>query len=259
MGINHEVPPAYENLDGMERSDVQFWRERDIEENWDSKPPEGEAIGRPVVKVAECFVGGDVQALVDGCRALGIAPADNFIRTGDVYTWVEQVRRTSRTGSWVDVGAGHTRAQERAWADDVEMDLPEDFERVVLKAFSPRPSVVFLVATFVLTPEAAAGVDDELRTNRFLRLDKRGRFTIFASAAHRKGDAVRAERARVIEAASAWVAQTFAGTLSRDFTGTTLPSIEFLTTQINEPFTDPQPSGRAGRSDYTTLLSIDSA
>src|SRR5680860_853451 len=86
MGTSHELPPAYAAMDGMERSDAQFWRERDIEENRDSTPPEGEAIGRPVIKVAECFVGGDVQALVDGCRALGIAPADNLMRRSDVYT-----------------------------------------------------------------------------------------------------------------------------------------------------------------------------
>ena len=110
--------------------------------------------------------------------------------------------------------------------DDVPMDLPADFDRVVLKAFSPTPSVTFLVATFVLTPEAAGRIDDQMRTNRFLKLEKRGRFTMFNSAAHRKADEVRFERARVTEVASTWVSQTFAGTFSREFTLDALPCTE---------------------------------
>lgn len=260
MAIHHEDPPAYEDLEDLRADSAEYWRNTDIEENEASTPPEGEVIGRPVIKVAECFVGGDIQGLVDGCRALGISPGEKIFGPGNVYEWVKQVRRTSRTGGWVDVGSGHSRSSKQSQLDSILMDFPTDFSMVHLRAYAPTQSIVVLVGTFVLCPGVANALDDELRTNRYLRLHKKGQFTQFSTAVHRKSDALRTERTRVIESASTWLAQTFAGTLSSDFPGSDLPSIEFLTTRMHQPFTesDAKPAGRPGRSHYTDLLSIGS-
>lgn len=252
MPRNHETPPSYEQLDSTE---PEFWRELDRKENEASRPPAGECVGRPVLMVAECFVGGDLQGLVDGCRELGM-PEGWATGRPDIYSWSQQVRRTRDTGGWVAIGSGHQSSQKREWLDDVPMDLPVDFKRVQMKAFSPTPSVVVLIATFDLTDQSSQLLDEELRTDRFLQLETRGSATKYHSAAHRKGAAVRAERERVRASASTWLAQTFAGTMSRDFGRTTLPSVEFLTTRKRAPFVDHE-DDRQSVADYRYLLSID--
>ncbi|WP_353953185.1 hypothetical protein V6K52_07080 [Knoellia sp. S7-12] len=256
MVIKHDPPPRYEEL-LPEGGEIDFWRWRDEQENEESTPPLAESIGRPCIQVAECFVGGDVQGLVEGCRALGINAESRMAAGQDLFGWVEQVQRTSRAGGWLYIGAGHRRDIERKWMDDVPLDLPEDFDRVILKAFSPTPSLVFLVGTFILRAESALGLDDQLRTNRYLRLEKRGRMTAYVSATHRKIEEVRLERSRVVESASAWVAQSFAGTFARDFGLAALPGIEFLTTTLTEPLRDSHMSGLARMNHYTHILSID--
>lgn len=250
MVIRHETPPEYD-----EHDEADYHRKQDLEENQESRPPDGETVRRPMLMLAECFVGGDLEGLVEGCRDLGMP--DEW-RTGrpDIYSWARQVRRTSRTDGWVDIGAAYPTSRPRQWMEDVPIDLPEDFERLVLKAYSPTPSVVFVIATFILTEGSALLLDDELRTDRFLKLEKRGSITRYLSASHRKSAALEAERARVKESASAWLAQTFAGTFSGDFGLTALPCMEFLTTQLRAPFEDMEE--RNGWSDYRFLLSIDS-
>jgi hypothetical protein len=178
MVIEHETPPEYPE------SETEYHRQQDINENLETTPPEGEEVLRPVLMLAECFVGGDLDNLIAGCRAL-----DSVSRTGGL----------------------------RIGLADVKAELPGDFERVLLKAYAPTPSVVVVVATFVLRPDAARLLDEELRTNRYLRLEKQGRITRYSSAAHRKSDAVIAERTRVKTAGATWLAQNFAGTLSTDF------------------------------------------
>src|SRR6478735_5537048 len=159
MAIEHEAQPDYRALLGPDEYD-DHWLKVDAEENLDSRPPFGERVLRPVLMLTEAFVGGDLEGMVAGCRDLGFADEWVTGRT-DVYTWASQVRRSSRTGSWVDIGVVVPQSGTRPWFQGVTAEIPDDFERVHLRAYSPTPSVVFLVATFDLTSIAAARVDEE--------------------------------------------------------------------------------------------------
>jgi hypothetical protein len=248
VAIEHETPPEYPD-DG----EADFHEKHDIKENLESTPPAGEEVRLPHVMVAECFVGGDLEDFVAGCRDLDFPDDRSAMSPMSIFSWAKQVRETSGSGGWLTVGAVSASSEHRLMGQ-VKAELPPEFDYVLLKAIAPTPSIVVLVATCRLTPDAAGRVDEELRTNRYLRLEKRGTTTFYNSAIHRKSAAVRAERTRIREAASTWLAQTFAGTLSRDFDLATLPAIEFLTLALNVPFSDEFIPMR----DYRGVLSIDS-
>ncbi|MFD7011709.1 hypothetical protein [Rhodococcus jostii] len=215
-----------------------------------------------MLQVSECYVGGDLDRLVEGCRSLDIEQNNPF-GGPDIYDWADSVRRTSGSGGWVTVASLYRRGTERKWMDDIAADLPEDFERVRLKAISPMPSVVVLLATFTLSNASSNALNDELNTNRYLRVENVGTGLLYHSAVHRKQAAIADERTRVREAASRWVARKFPGTITTDFKKQSLPAIEVITTKQAVPFTRHNVSDisieEISRSleDYRHLLSID--
>lgn len=166
MAVVHENRPEYPAPEG------DFDRELDERQNESTRLPSGEDVQRRVLQVSECYVGGDLDRLVEGCKALNIEP-DNPFGGPDIYEWADSVRRTSSTGGWVVAASLYRQGTERKWMDDIAADLPEDFDRVRLKAMSPIPSVVVLLATFTLSYESANALNDELNTNRYLRIDTR--------------------------------------------------------------------------------------
>lgn len=95
--------------------------------------------------------------------------------------------------------------------------------------------MVVLTAVFELTSDAASALDDELRTRRYLRLERSGKLTHFLSARHRKLDALATERSRVLASAQSWLAASLPGTLIEDFGGRDMPAIEFITTRLAHP------------------------
>lgn len=248
MPIEHESVPEYPE------DEKDYHREQDVKENRETTPPKGEVVGHPALMMAECYVGGDLASLTSGLRALGHQPQNNY-DPDDYFAWAEAVRRTSNAGGWTRAGAYYRRGSEPAWMGEHEIDMPEDFDRIDLRAYSPTPAIVVLVAVFQLAGDAANFLDDELRTNRYLRLDVEGRFTSFVSAAHRKREAVSHERLRIRESARSWLSQQVPGTLARDFEGATLPTIDFISTRLTRPFEEAaDPSGV--RDDYRSILSI---
>lgn len=98
MAIQHEARPEYED------DDRGFWANRDDKENLATQPPDGERINRPLLMVAECYVGGDVKRLVDGVAALGIKE-DLATGTPDISQWADGVRSGSHSGGYTTVGA----------------------------------------------------------------------------------------------------------------------------------------------------------
>lgn len=256
MAVVHEDRPEYPDPEG------DFDRELDERQNESTRLPSGEDVQRRVLQVSECYVGGDLDRLVKGCKALDIEP-DNPFGGPDIYEWADSVRRTSSTGGWVVAASLYRRGTERKWMADIAADLPEDFDRVRLKAVSPIPSVVVLLATFTLSDVSANALNDELNSNRYLRIDTVGRGFRRHTAFHRKQAAIAHERTRVREAASQWVARVFPGTMIADFKKASLPAIEVITTKLAAPFTRPQLPDvpveeiSSRLEDYRYLLSID--
>jgi hypothetical protein len=251
MAIQHESRPVYDD------GDREYRAKRDDKENLETQPPKGEQINRPLLMTAECYVGGDVARLVDGIAALGLKE-DHAVGTQNLAEWASGVRSGSHFGSYTTVGAlRQVDGTPRTFMGAHPVVLPDEFARVYLHAYAPTPAVVVLVATFVLTADSARQIDDELRTNRYLRLDVDGSVTTFVGAASRKREAIDGERRKVLKAASEWLAWNVPGTLTNDFDGDDLPSIEFLTTQKEPPFT-PQSKQDFMHSTYRNLLGIDS-
>lgn len=256
MAIVHEERPEYPN------SDDDFDRNTDDRQNSSSRLPDGENIQRGIIQTAECYVGGDLDRLVEGCRKLKILPTDLNYRQ-DIYEWARSVRRTSASGGWIKVGKFYRDGTVRKWMDDQPTDLPLDFDRVILKALSPTPSIVILLATFTLSDNSANLLNDEINTNRYLRIKETSSGTLYESAFHRKKSSLDQERNRVISEASKWVTRTFPGTISNDFEEKILPTLEVLTTKIANPFTRLEmpthsPTEEIFRvtEDYRSLLSI---
>lgn len=236
-------------------SENDYHRTRDERENRDTTPPDGEVVGHPAFMMAECYVGGDLESLTAGLRSLGHAPQENY-DPDDYFAWAKKVRQTSYAGGWSRAGSYFRRGTKNVWMGDQEVDMPEDFDRIDLRAYSPTPAIVVLVAVFQLASDAANFLDDELRTNRYLRLNKVGRFTEYVSAAHRKRDALVHERLRIRESARAWLVENVPGTLARDFERETLPSIDFVSTRLTRPFEEPEDPQGAFDDDYRSILSI---
>ena len=248
MPIEHESVPEYPEVER------DYHRDQDEKENRETTPPSGEVVGHPAIMMAECYVGGDLERLTLGLRSLGHSPQDNYV-PDDYFAWAEAVRRTSNSGGWTRAGSYVRRGTERAWMGDEAVEMPEDFDRIDLRAYSPTPAIVVLVGVFQLAGDAANFLDDELRTNRYLRLDVEGRFTHFVSAAHRKREAVDQERLRIRESARSWLSEQLPGTLTRDFRAPALPAIDFISTRLTRPFEEAEePGGR--RDDYRSILSI---
>jgi hypothetical protein len=256
MAIEHEIPPDPYPDDNAD--DGTYWRERDRIENESTRPPEGEEVRRPGLLLTDCFVAGDADRLVDGLTALGFDP-EGWLGPGSGFaTWIQRARRTGQPAGWLQIGSV-VAAPAQAWRfhGQVQAELPEEFTHVLLRISAPVPGLITLTALFQLREAAALGIDDQLRTDRFLRLEKSGTITSYSSARHRKHEAVRAERESMREAATTWMAQTFAGTLTAQFQMSPLPCTELLTFKQHAPFveTDDRPSVIDG--DYRTMLSTD--
>ena len=257
MAVVHEDRPEYPGAEG------EFDRELDDRQNESTKLPAGEDVQRRVLQISECYVGGDLDRLTQGCKALDIKP-DNPYGGLDIYAWADSVRRTSSTGSWVLVANLYRQGTEKKWIDDIAAELPEDFDRVRLKAISPMPSIVVLLATFTLSDRSSNALNDELNTNRYLQIETIGSIHRYHSAIHRKQKEVAEERNRVRTAASKWLAHTFPGTIISDFKRDSLPAIEVITTKKADPFsrqdlTDlPAEDISNYLEDYRYLLSIES-
>lgn len=247
MAIEHEDVPDYDE------DEREFHIAQDKDENRDTTPPEGEVIGRPALMLSECYVGGDIEHLTAGLRALGLDHHNTF-EPDDYFAWATAVRRTSNSGGWTRAGRFVREGGTKKWMGERPVPMPADFARVSLRAHSPTPAIVVLVATFELSVDASQSLDDELRTRRYLRVETEGRVTRYASAAQRKHEAVLNERVRVRESARSWLVDHMPGTLTRDFDGLALPSIDFITTRQVRPFED---SPNPATGDHRFLLSID--
>jgi hypothetical protein len=129
---------------------------------------------------------------------------------------------------------------------------------LILYAYAPTPAVTVAVATFILASESATALDDELRTDRYLRRDVRGSVTTFVGAAHRKGEEIDAERRRVQRVASKWLADNMPGTMSIDFGCAELPLLEVITTQLVAPFVEVEREKGTPFATYRSLLRINS-
>jgi len=246
MAIQHEEVPDYPDRE------ADYHEAQDVKENLETTPPEGEVIGHPVIMVAESYVGGDLERLTSGLRRMGLE-GRGFLQPDDYFEWVGQVRRSSNFGGWCRAGEFHRAGTERKWMGTIAVEMPPEFARISLRAYAPTPAVVVLTAIFELSDNASGLLDEELRTNRYLRLEREGSVTTYKSAAHRKGEAVRAERERIQGLAEKWMAKNVPGTLSRDFPELSLPAIDFLSTRLVRPFEHTESDGRF---DHRTLLSI---
>lgn len=255
MAIEHETPPAQYPNDN--EGDAAFWRKQDLLENESTRPPEGEEVRRPGLLLTDCFVAGDAGRLVDGLTSLGFDP-EGWLGPGSGFeTWIHRARRTGRPGGWLEVGSVLAApAQAFRFHGQVQAELPEEFTQVLLRISAPIPGLIALTALFHLSEAAALGIDDQLRTDRFLRLEKRGTTTSYSSARHRKQEAVRAEREGMRKTATTWLAQTFAGTLTAQFQMSPLPCVELMALKQHDPFVEPDMRARA-LDDYRFLLSID--
>jgi hypothetical protein len=253
--IKHETPPEYPD------EERDHWRNTDIEENARSQPPPGETVRRPALMLSECFVGGDVDQLISGLQALGFDPEDTRSGGSGFGPWIEAARRTGSPFGWTVIGTAATELHfTERFIGGIETELPPEYSRITLRVDVPAPAVVVLTAVFTLAESAALGIDDELRTDRFLQVKKVGSITSYATAIHRKRDAVRQERERMREHASTWVAQTFAGTLSAQFGLRALPGIEFLEFELHRPYEDDtEPRSRHRHEDYRSVLGVHSA
>lgn len=255
MPIEHESPPEQ-----YPEEEAEYHRKTDIEENEATTPPDGEVVRRPVLILSECFVAGDADELIGGLRGLGFDAASWTFPEGDPLGWIARARRGSRGGTTSIIGtvsAQQGLSSLHAVAHrTVSGELPAEFDHVVLRVDVAAPALLILSAGFALTDEASLTLDDQLRTNRYLRLDEVGTSTLFTSAAHRKREEVQAERTRVRELASGWIAQTFAGTLTSQFERKELPGIEVIHLVQHLPFTEYETTARFDR-DYRNLLSID--
>jgi len=252
--IEHEQMPAY---DGDEAA---FHREVDERENDETTPPKNERVGRPAVMLAECFVGGDLERLTAGLSRLGLREASLF-GANDYFAWADGVRRGSSSGSWTRAGSFYRVDTERRWMGDRPAQMPEDFDRISLRAHAPTPAVVVLTAVFELAFDAASALDDELRTRRYLRLERSGNLTHFLSARHRKLDALATERSRVLASAQSWLEANLPGTLIEDFGGRDVPAVEFITTRLAVPTEVDDKGDAESRADrfngYCGLLGLD--
>ena len=247
MPIEHEEVPEYPD------DEREFHVAQDQEENHETMPPDGEVIGHPAIMMAECYIGGDLDRLTSGLRALGLDQQHAY-EPDNYFAWADAVRRTSNSGGWTRAGSFYRKGAEKQWMGDRAIEMPEDFSRIELRAYSPTPAIVVLVGAFELAADAARALDDELRTNRYLRVESDGRVTRYASAATRKHEAVLQERLRIRESARAWLVRNVPGTLTLDFEGVTLPALDFLSTRVTRPF---EPSDDHKLWDHRFLLSID--
>lgn len=254
MPPHHEQRPTYEN---DEAAEAEFWTKRDDRENLATKPPPGERVNRPVVVVAECYVGGDVARLVDGVTRLGASREELHTGRPDFSEWANRVRSGSRAGGSTHIGGfRQDDGTAQHFMGPKPLKLPDDFARLVLHAYAPTPAVVVLVATFALEEAAAQALDDELRTNRYLRRDVTGSVTTFVSASHRKREEIDTERERIRKVAANWIADRMPGTLTTDFLCDELPSVEVLTTQLVAPFEEVKRERDTPLDTHRSLLRI---
>jgi hypothetical protein len=255
MAIEHETPP--DKYPDDNEGDAAFWREQDLLENKSTRPPEGEEVRRPGLLLTDCFVAGDADRLVEGLTFLGFDPDGRLGPGSGFETWIQHARRTGRPGGWLEVGSVlPAPAQVFRFHAQVQAELPEEFTQILLRLSAPIPGLIALTAFFRLSDAAALGIDNQLRTDRFLRVEKRGSTTSYASSRHRKHEAVKAEREGMREIATTWLAQTFAGTLTAQFQMGTLPCVELLALKQHDPFVDPGQRANV-TDDYRFLLSID--
>jgi len=145
----------YRQIRGFRRSDQQFWRQRDPQENEASRLPGGEHITVPGVWVAELYGPSTVSGLLDGIARLGWEYGRT--RDEDLAKWLSDIRNGRQAG-WISLGLV-ARSPTDHFMTERFADLPQGVRFAMPSLRSVTPSITALVVTFFLDDERASSLE----------------------------------------------------------------------------------------------------
>lgn len=205
-----------------------FHKEKDAEENQESKVPLEEDLRQAAVWGVELYGPKEIATLYEGIERLGWAGGRFGIPDSDVLEWVRRVRRYGHGGSR-DLGVV-CRPKEKGAGREYFSPMPDTCKYLLISINQITPSLTAVLVYFVLNKETAKIYETILNTDRktfYKRLKGRSGYSI-PGVLNQKGDMIEKARLQRADIASSWFAQHLPGMFSGGALINELPTGELI-------------------------------
>jgi hypothetical protein len=213
------------------QTSLEFHREKEREQNEQSRLPADESVAMPCVWVAEVYFASHVPSLIRSLDSLGWA-AEDFTSSYDLSAWIERGRRRGRgagfhTGPWIS-----SKKTSLGMLHGHLADLPDGVRSMNFKVFQPAPSYIVIVSLFMLEEAVGEQVTAALRSDYEVELESLGTAWSIIEPGEQRAIAVNRVRSELMRRCSAYVGQHFPGFFARmDLEDDPFPTAELLLLQ----------------------------
>ena len=215
-------------------------QELDENENLETSPPNNERIDLVCLWAAEFYTPSHHEKLVDSFAKLGWDKEKWTRGSGDPIAWLNGLRGDHRGGAWMNLGllAPHdsklfSRTQDRI------VELPAGMMYATAGIYSLTPSLVCIVVCFVFDEHWLDKFDCALRTDHRTYATRTIHGWQYHMPRHQKIDRINEIRASLSQLAASWFSRNLPGLFSSGLAEGELPTCEFITTRLVDPFASP--------------------
>jgi len=214
-----------------------------------------EKILIPKIWLAEVFTPSRSDDLRDQLRQTGwiqrLSPGHTVDQLDE---WLEAQRQSKAFGSWRLIATVHDHYNRNSLAYNPTTDrVPAEFSSVEISAVSVSPSMTVVIAGFNITDARQSFATELLNAEYPPRLVRRAGRRMVESGDWAKEMAVRAERERLVSAASRWLRTRLRGSFA-SFPSGRHPALSLLITRT----ANPAPPENEQSAPYLRALDLDS-
>lgn len=146
---------------------LEFWRERDPEENERGRLPDGEEVHLTGIWVVELYLPSTIDQLIRGIEVLGWSRGRTH-SDEDLREWI-RVSRSQGGGGWTSLGLVSSPSRPH-FASERVAELPSGVRAAFPYLYSVSSAMTALVILFVIDDERATGLIPILRADYATRL-----------------------------------------------------------------------------------------
>src|SRR5258705_1329804 len=235
------------------QSSERIWGRSDLDDNRDTRIPDGEHVGMPVIWLTELYTLTTLAGLLDGLPPLMAKARYQHPERGDLLDWVQSSRRQGG-GAWRMLPVVRASGSRHLVDDIVDALLP-GITSVTWGIYALTSTVTAVTAAFHIQEECAG----ELQ--RIINQDVSTRAILTAGGGYKISDVRRQKQERADRCreslrsdAATWLADRLPGSFHSLIPGQP-PTIEFLLTDKQPPWDEPA-SDRRGIRGWTQLLGL---
>ena len=244
----------------LKRSLSEF-RKRDSKENAESTPPEGESIRLVCLWAAELYSPSYTDDLIRSFRTLGWHRRRASVSSNPIG-WLEGLHRAHEGGSWMNLGRLVPSISAGSYIPGTahEVPLPPHVDYAFAGIRSITSSLNCITVCFVFKDDSTTGYssiyDRTLRTVYRTEVIRTRRGWTYQTPRRQKHERIRQIRRDLSGEALNWFKKHLPGLFSSGILRGQMPTCEFITTQVAEPFL-PREEWKPGWIGYLFPLGID--